>query len=103
MKRESFRIYLSSYDHRVLDESVKKIMKAVRESGATLIGPVPLPTKIKKYTVLRSPHKHKDARNQYEIRKHKRMIQVNDSNHNSISSLSSFSLPAGVGIEIKQD
>ncbi|HCB64120.1 MAG TPA: 30S ribosomal protein S10 [Fusobacteria bacterium] len=102
MKKESFRIYLSSYDHKVLDDSAKRIIEAVEKSGASVAGPVPLPTKIKKYTVLRSPHKHKDARNQYEQRIHKRMIEVSDSNHQSISSLSSFSLPAGVGIEIKQ-
>jgi small subunit ribosomal protein S10 len=102
MNKESFRIYLNSYDYKVLDQSVKHIVGVIRDSGADISGPIPLPTDIKRYTVLKSPHKHKDARNQYEMRIHKRMIEIRNSNPKSISALSSLSLPAGVGIEIKQ-
>lgn len=102
MNKESFRIYLNSYDYKVLDQSVKHIVGVVEGSGAVISGPIPMPTHIKRYTVLKSPHKHKDARNQYEIRVHSRMIEVRNSTPKSIAALGSLSLPAGVGIEIKQ-
>lgn len=103
MSQESFRIYLDAYDHKLLDQSSKKIVDVVEKTGSKVVGPVPLPTKIKRYTVIRSPHVNKKSREQFEIRTHKRMLEVNDSNPKIISSLTALSLPAGVGIEIKQN
>lgn len=102
MKTENFRIYLKAYDHKLLDESMKKIVTIVTKSGSKIAGPMPMPTKIKRYTVIKSPHKFKKSREQFEMRVHSRMLEVKDSNPNIVSSLSSFSLPAGVGIEVKQ-
>lgn len=95
------RIHLQSYDHKLLDQSSKKIAEAVAKAGAELVGPMPLPTKIKKYTVLRSVHVNKDSREQFEMRIHRRFIEVKNSNQQLMNSLSSLSLPSGVGIEIK--
>lgn len=95
------RIHLQSYDHKLLDQSSKKIAEAVKKAGAELVGPMPLPTKIKKYTVLRSVHVNKDSREQFEMRVHRRFIEVKNSNKELMTSLSSLSLPSGVGIEIK--
>ena len=95
------RIHLQSYDHKLLDQSAKKIAEVVAKAGSELVGPMPLPTKIKKYTVLRSVHVNKDSREQFEMRIHRRFIEVKNSNQQLMSSLSSLSLPSGVGIEIK--
>lgn len=98
---QKIRIKLRAYDHKVIDQSAKKIIETALRSGAEPIGPVPLPTEIKKYTVNRSTFVHKDARDQYEMRIHKRLIEVLDPNAKIIEALSNLDLPAGVDIEIK--
>ncbi len=102
MASNKLRIYLKAYDHTLLDQSAKQVAETARKSGAEIAGPMPLPTKIKKYTVLRSPHVNKDAREQFEMRVHRRMVEINNSNPKTIASLTAVNLPAGVGIEIKQ-
>ena len=99
---DKIRIYLQSYDHKLLDQSAKKIAEVAKKNGSELAGPLPLPTKTKKYTVLRSVHVNKDSREQFEMRVHRRMIELLNSTDKAISSLTSVHLPAGVGIEIKQ-
>jgi len=98
---QKIRIKLRAYDHKIIDQSAKKIIETVLRSGAEPIGPVPLPTEIKKYTVNRSTFVHKDARDQYEMRIHKRLIEILEPNAKIIEALSSLDLPAGVDIEIK--
>lgn len=102
MSSNKMRIYLKAYDHALLDQSAKKIAEAARKAGAEIAGPMPLPTKIKKYTVLRSVHVNKDSREQFEMRVHRRMIELLNSTDKVIASLTAVNLPAGVGIEIKQ-
>ncbi len=102
MASNSIRIYLKAYDHALLDQTSKKISEVVKKSGAEIVGPIPLPTKIKKYTVLRSVHVNKDSREQFEMRVHRRMIELLNSTEKVIASLTAVNLPAGVGIEIKQ-
>lgn len=99
--KQRIRIKLKAYDHRVIDKSVKEILETVARSGAKVCGPIPLPTDFSKYTVIRSPHVHKDSREQLEIRTHKRMIDVLDPTAKTIDNLMSLDLPAGVDIEIK--
>ncbi len=101
-KKSKIRIYLKGYDHRLLDKSAKKITEIVTKAGSKISGPIPLPTTVKRYTVIKSPHVNKTAREQFEMRVHKRMLEVVDSNPQALNALSSFSLPSGVGIEIKQ-
>lgn len=96
------RIQLQSYDHKLLDQAAKKIAEVALKAGSKVVGPMPLPTKVKKYTVLRSVHVNKDSREQFEMRIHRRFVEINDSNTNIIKELSSLSLPSGVGVEIKQ-
>jgi small subunit ribosomal protein S10 len=95
------RIKVKSYDHRVIDEALKNIVEAIKRSGARVIGPIPLPTEIKKYTVLRSTFVHKDSRDQYEIRIHKRLIDIVDITPKTIETITSLNLPAGIDVEIK--
>jgi len=102
MASNKLRIYLRAYDHTLLDESAKRVVESAKKSGAEVVGPMPLPTKIRKYTVLRSVHVNKDSREQFEMRVHRRMIELVNSTDKAISSLTSVHLPAGVGIEIKQ-
>lgn len=102
MASKKLRIYLKAYDHTLLDESAKKIAEVAKKSGAEIAGPMPLPTKIRKYTVLRSVHVNKDSREQFEMRAHRRMIELINSTGKAIDSLTAVNLPAGVGIEIKQ-
>ncbi len=102
MASKKLRIYLKAYDHTLLDESAKKIAEVAKKSGAEIAGPMPLPTKIRKYTVLRSVHVNKDSREQFEMRVHRRMIELINSTGKAIDSLTAVNLPAGVGIEIKQ-
>ena len=99
--KQRIRIKLKAYDHRVIDKSVKEILETVARSGAKVCGPIPLPTDFSKYTLVRSPHVHKDSREQLEIRTHKRMIDVLDPTPKTIDNLMSLDLPAGVDIEIK--
>ena len=96
------RIHLQSYDHKLLDQSSKKVAEVVKKAGSEIVGPMPLPTKVKKYTVLRSVHVNKDSREQFEMRIHRRFIEIKESNNDILKALSSLSLPAGVSIEIKQ-
>ena len=95
------RIRISAYDHKVIDASAKQIIDTVVRQGCELLGPIPLPTEIRKYTVNRSSFVHKDAREQYEMRVHKRIIDIINPNSKVIDALTNLNLPAGVDIEIK--
>ena len=99
--KAKIRIKLRAYDHKVIDNSAKQIIDVVLRYGAEILGPVPLPTEIKKYTVNRSSFVHKDAREQFEMRVHKRLIDILNPNQKVIDSLMSLNLPAGVDIELK--
>jgi len=106
MKKEEevksrIRIKLKAYDHKIIDQSAKQIVETVQRSGAKIAGPVPLPTEIRKFTVNKSTFVHKDARDQYEMRLHKRLIDILESTPKTIDSLTNLDLPAGVDIEIK--
>jgi small subunit ribosomal protein S10 len=98
---QKIRIKLKAYDHKLLDQSAIKIVQAVERTGAVVAGPVPLPTEITKYTVLRSPHIDKKSREQFEMRIHKRLIDIIDPNPKTVDALMHLDLPAGVDIEIK--
>ena len=100
-KQQRIRIRLKAYDHRVLDQSVQKIVDAAERTGAVVVGPVPLPTRIEKFTINRSPFIDKDSREQLEIRTHKRLIDVLEPTGKTIETLMRLNLPAGVDIEIK--
>ncbi len=95
------RIKIKAYDHRLVDSSAKQIVESVLRQGAEVVGPIPLPTEIKKYTVNRSTFVHKDAREQFEMRIHKRLIDILNPNRRIIDNLQNLNLPAGVDIEIK--
>jgi small subunit ribosomal protein S10 len=95
------RIKIRAYDHKLIDQSSKQIVETAKRTGANISGPVPLPTEKKKYTVLRSTFVHKDAREQFEMRVHKRMIDILDPTAKTIDSLTNLNLPAGVDVEIK--
>jgi small subunit ribosomal protein S10 len=101
MAKNRIRIRLKAFDHRVLDDSVRKIVDAAERTGAAVVGPVPLPTKIEKFTVNRATFIDKDSREQFEIRTHKRLIDVLDPGPKTIENLTKLDLPAGVDIEIK--
>lgn len=98
---EKIRIKLRAYDHRILDNSVKEIVDTAHRTGARIIGPVPLPTKINKYTVLRSPHVDKKSREQFEIRTHKRLVDIMGATPETVDALMKLELAAGVDVEIK--
>ena len=98
---EKIRIRLKAYDHRVLDQSVKEIVETVKRTGGRVAGPIPLPTRIERYTVLSGPHVDKKARQQYEIRTHKRVVDIVQATAKTIEALNKLSLPAGVDIKIK--
>ena len=100
-KISSIRIRLSAFDHMVLDEATTKIIDTAERSGAIVHGPIPLPTKIRKFTVNKSTFVHKNARDQYEMRTHRRLIDLNETTFKTMESLQSLSLPSGVDIEIK--
>ncbi len=101
MAKNRIRLRLKAFDHRVLDDSVRKIVDAAERTGANVIGPVPLPTRIEKFTVNRSPFIDKDSREQFEVRTHKRLIDVMEPGPKTIENLTKLDLPAGVDIEIK--
>jgi len=101
MPERRIRIKLKAYDHRVLDESAGQIVETAEQTGARVAGPVPLPTHIKKFCVIRSPHIDKDSREQFEIRTHKRLIDILEPTSKTIDALTRLNLPAGVDIEIK--
>ncbi len=98
----TIKIRLKSYDHALLDKAVEKIVSSAVNSGAKVIGPVPLPTEREVFTVLRSPHVNKTAREQFERRTHKRWIEIKNQNAKTIDALSHLDLPSGVDIEIKR-
>ena len=95
------RIRMKSYDHKILDDSVEEIVEVANRTGAEVIGPVPLPTKRRIYTVLRSPHVNKKSREQFEMRTHKRLIDIIDPTSAVMDALMKLELPAGVDVEIK--
>ena len=95
------RIKIKAFDHKIIDQSTKTIIEAVLRSGASVVGPIPLPTEKRKYTVHRSTFVHKDARDQFEMRIHKRLLDIVDSQDKTIDALTSLNLPAGVDVEIK--
>jgi small subunit ribosomal protein S10 len=99
--KQRIRIRLKAYDHRILDQSAAQIVETAQNTGARVSGPVPLPTEIAKYTVLRSPFIDKDSREQFEIRTHKRLIDIVQATAKTIEALNKLSLPAGVDIKIK--
>jgi small subunit ribosomal protein S10 len=98
---QRIRIRLKAYDHEVVDQSTKKIVETVVRTQATVRGPVPLPTEKHRYTVIRSPHKYKDSREHFEMRVHKRLIDIVEPTAKTVDSLQRLELPAGVDIEIK--
>ena len=98
---EKIRIRLKAYDHVVLDQSAEKIVDTAKKTGAKVSGPIPLPTQKEVVTILRSPHKHKDSREQFEMRTHKRVIDILYPTQKTVESLTKIELPAGVNIEIK--
>jgi small subunit ribosomal protein S10 len=100
-KAAVIRIRLSAFDHTVLDEAAAKILETAERSGAIVHGPIPLPTLIRKFTVNRSTFVHKDARDQFEMRTHRRLIDLSETTFKTVESLQSLSLPSGVDIEIK--
>ena len=95
------RIRLKAYDHRILDQSAEQIVEAAERTGAAVAGPIPLPTHIKKFTVIRSPFIDKDSREQFEIRTHKRLIDILNPTSRTVDTLMRLQLPAGVDIEVK--
>jgi small subunit ribosomal protein S10 len=101
MPRRKIRIKLKSFDHRILDQSAEKIVDTAESTGAAVAGPVPLPTHIQKFCVIRSPFIDKDSREQFEIRTHKRLIDILDPTPRTIEALTRLDLPAGIDIEIK--
>lgn len=98
---QRIRINLCAYDHRVLDSSTHNIVETARSTGAMVTGPIPLPTKIEKYTVNRSPHVNKKSREQFEMRSHKRLIDIVNPTAKTVDGLKELNLPAGVDIKIK--
>mgnify|MGYP004485110007 CR=1 FL=1 len=101
MSAERVRIKLKAYDHRILDKAAVKIVETIKRSGGTISGPVPLPTEIEKFTILRAVHKYKDSREQFEMRTHKRLIDIKNPSKETIDALARLDLPSGVDIEIK--
>jgi len=101
MSKTKVRIKLKAYDHRILDNAASKIVETIKRTGGVVSGPVPLPTEIQKFTILKSVHVNKDSREQFEMRTHKRLIDVIDPSKETIDSLTHLDLPSGVDIEIK--
>ncbi len=99
--QQKVRIRLKAFDHKLLDQSAQKIVETAKKNGSQVSGPVPLPTQRSLYTVLRSPHVNKDSREQFEMRTHKRLIDILDPNPKTIDALMHLDLPSGVDIEIK--
>ncbi len=101
MSKNKVRIRLKAFDHRIIDQAAAKIVETVKRTGGVVSGPVPLPTEIDKITILRAVHKYKDAREQFEMRTHKRLIDITDPSKETIEALTFLDLPSGVDIEIK--
>ena len=100
-QQAKLRLRIKSYDHKLLDRSTRQIIDIAKRNGAETIGPIPLPTEVRKYTVNRSTFVHKDSREQFEMRTHKRLVDILNPNQKIVEALSSVNLPAGVEIEIK--
>ena len=100
-KQERIRIRLKAYDHKILDQSAVKIVDTAKRTGAMVSGPIPLPTEKNIFTILRSPHVNKDSREQFELRTHKRLIDILEASNKTVDALMRLDLPAGVDIEIK--
>jgi small subunit ribosomal protein S10 len=100
--KDRIRVRLRGFDVRLIDDSARSIVSTVQKAGAKVAGPIPLPTRISKYTVLRSPHVHKKSREQFEMRTHKRLIDIIDPTADVMDALMKLELPAGVDVEIKQ-
>ena len=100
-KKQKIRIRLKGYDHEIVDKSTKLIVETAAKTGARISGPIPLPTERNLYTVIRSPHVNKDSREQFEMRTHKRLIDILDPTPNTVDSLMRLDLPAGVEFEVK--
>ena len=98
---QKIKVRFKGYDDKLLDKTISEIVHTVKRTGAEIVGPIPLPTKTNRYTVLRSPHVDKKSREQFEIRTHKRLIDVLDPGNKTIENLTRLNLPAGVDIEIK--
>jgi len=101
MPSEYIRIRLVGYDHRVIDQSALAIVETAKRTGAKVAGPIPLPTRVERYTVLRSPHVNKKSREQFEIRTHKRLIDITEPTAKTVGALGKLNLPAGVDVQIK--
>lgn len=101
MPKQRIRIRLKAFDHRILDQSAAQIVETAERTGANVVGPLPLPTRIKRWTVIRSPHVDKDSREQFEMRVHKRLIDILEPTSKTVDALTRLNLPAGVDIEIK--
>ncbi len=101
MAKNKIRIRLKAYDHQLLDQSSQRIVETAKRTGANVSGPIPLPTEKNIYTILRSPHVNKDSREQFEMRTHKRLIDINEPTPKTVDALMRLDLPAGVDIEIK--
>ena len=100
-QNEMIRIRLKAYDHQLIDQSAEKIVETAKRNGATVSGPIPLPTKKEVVTILRAVHKYKDSREQFERRTHKRLIDINNPNPKTVDAMMKLELPAGVEIELK--
>lgn len=100
-KSQNIRIRLKAFDHRLIDNSAREIVETAKRTGAQVRGPVPLPSKIERFTVLVSPHVDKDARDQYEIRTHKRLMDIVEPTDKTVDALMKLELPAGVDVQIK--
>ena len=101
MASQKIRINLKAYDHKLIDQSVSQIIETAKRTGARVSGPIPLPTEINKVTILKSPHKDKDAREQFEARTHKRLIDIINPTQKTMDALMQLNLPSGVDIQIK--
>ena len=99
--RQNIRIRLKAFDHRLIDKSAKEIVETAKRTGAQVRGPIPLPTKMERFTILVSPHVDKDARDQYEIRTHKRLMDIMDPTDKTVDALMKLDLAAGVDVQIK--
>ena len=101
MQKQRIRIRLKAFDHRLIDQSASEIVETAKRTGAQVLGPIPLPTKKERYTVLTSPHVNKDARDQYELRTHKRLLDIIEPTDKTVDALMKLDLAAGVDVQIK--
>ncbi len=95
------RIKLKAYDHRILDQAAGRVVEAIKRTGGEISGPIPLPTEIEKFTILRAVHKYKDSREQFEMRTHKRLIEINNPSKETVEALTRVDLPSGVDIKVE--